>query len=130
MLNNVASFSSPQCDDATSMALARKSEDILVAYAAQVLYFGDFPGALTLLGAALILTCILLAGSRKVLEARIKGEGERKSDVVNHSPINIVVLFFLRHLQMESQHRGGRLPPSAFAGGRRRKKKKEKWYRV
>ena len=77
MLNNVVSFSSPQCDDATSMALARKSEDILVAYAAQVLYFGDFPGALTLLGAALILTCILLAGSRKVLEARIKGEGAK-----------------------------------------------------
>ncbi len=52
------------------MSLARKSEDILVGLLVQVAYFGQVPGALVVLGAALILACILLSGVRKVLERR------------------------------------------------------------
>ncbi len=52
------------------MSLARKSEDILVGLLVQVAYFGQVPGVLVVLGAALILACILLSGVRKVLEGR------------------------------------------------------------
>ncbi len=59
-----------QLDDVTSMALARKSEDILLGFAAQVLYFGDIPGVVSLVGATLILTCILLSGFRKIVQSK------------------------------------------------------------
>ena len=49
------------------MSLARKSEDILVAFAAQVLYFRVNPHPLSLVGAAIILVCILLSLIRNIV---------------------------------------------------------------
>ncbi len=55
------------------MTLARKSEDIVLSLVIQALFFGEIPDALALIGAAIILGCIMAAGMRKIVQEKVKG---------------------------------------------------------
>ncbi|XP_059095461.1 solute carrier family 35 member G1-like [Tigriopus californicus] len=55
-------------EEAGIISLARKAEDIVLAFLIQILYFGDIPTILTLLGTVIITVCILISGFRKILE--------------------------------------------------------------
>lgn len=55
-------------EEAGTISLARKAEDIVLAFLIQILYFGDIPTILTLVGTVIITVCILISGFRKILE--------------------------------------------------------------
>ena len=56
-----------QVEEAGTVALVRKADDILVAYLIQVLYFRNIPNYLSVIGAVLITVTVFVTGGRKLL---------------------------------------------------------------
>jgi len=69
-LTQILMISALKLDNASSMALARKSLDLLLAYGVQITFFDQIPTRLTVLGASIVASCVLLSGGKKVWEQK------------------------------------------------------------
>lgn len=59
-----------QFEEAGTISLVRKAEDILVSFFIQIAYFEEIPCSLSLIGAAVITVCVILSGLRKIIERK------------------------------------------------------------
>ena len=61
-----------QVEEAGTVSLLRKTDDILLAFALQILYFKEIPNALAVLGAVVITTSVLIYGGRKIVDRKVR----------------------------------------------------------
>lgn len=59
-----------QVEEAGTVSLVRKADDILAAFAIQILYFNQYPDILASFGAVLIVASVLASGARKIVARR------------------------------------------------------------
>ena len=67
-----------QVEDAGTVQLVRKADDILVAFVIQIVYFRQYPDLVGGLGAVLIVASVALSGARKIVDKRSKNECVRR----------------------------------------------------
>lgn len=61
-----------QVEEAGPVSLIRKADDILLAFAIQIFYFGEIPNPLAAAGASMITGAVVSSGARKIVQLRVR----------------------------------------------------------
>ena len=67
-----------QVEEAGTVSLVRKADDILLAFVIQIAYFGDIPTLVPSAGAIMITAAVILAGARKIASEKSRSRGLRR----------------------------------------------------
>ncbi len=78
LLQQICMFTALRFVEALPAAVTRRAFDILLAFALQLLWFRQVPGAVSVLGSVLITATVTLEGARK--HERVKEEKRRKEE--------------------------------------------------